>query len=225
MKESGLQLAPEIDLRVMPGQSATADFETTIPDAIQHDKLQLVFEPQPRLTPESLKVHILASGTQATRSAILSKPTKLTWDFHSLGRMNKRLNALKNTSFLSCAEVHWCWFGSPKAGWQFHSKRKVSSRMRHIPKLAALVGSVTIGILGLQGVAGASTHDHQGFIDFPKSPPIHNSVGDWWLLCYPGPTKSTPPPPLYPVVFHDPSHGGKSFGGGYKLTSSVHHKP
>jgi hypothetical protein len=81
VKESGLQLAPEMDLPVMPGQSATANFETTIPHAIQGDKLKLVFEPQPRLTPESLKVHIIASGTQATSSASLTKATTLTWDF------------------------------------------------------------------------------------------------------------------------------------------------
>ena len=81
LKESGLQLAPEIDLPVMPGQSATANFETTIPNAIFGDKLQLVFEPQPRLTPESLKIRIVASGTQAITRATLTKPTTLTWDF------------------------------------------------------------------------------------------------------------------------------------------------
>jgi hypothetical protein len=79
--ESGLLLAPEIDLPVLPGQSATAQFETTIPDAIQNDKLHLVFQPQPRLTPESLKVHVVASGTQATVNSSLEKPVTLTWDF------------------------------------------------------------------------------------------------------------------------------------------------
>jgi hypothetical protein len=80
--ESGLLLAPEIDIPVLPGQSATAHFETRIPNAIQHDKLQLVFQPQPRLTPESLKVHVIASGTQATASASLTKTTTLTWYFY-----------------------------------------------------------------------------------------------------------------------------------------------
>jgi hypothetical protein len=81
VRESGLQLAPEVDLPVMPGQTATANFETTIPNAIQKDELRLVFEPQPRLTPETLKVHIVASDTQANKSVSLSKPTTLTWGF------------------------------------------------------------------------------------------------------------------------------------------------
>jgi hypothetical protein len=81
VRESGLRLAPEIDLPVLPGQTATATFQTTIPNAIRDDKLHLVFEPQPRLTPESLSVHIVASGTQATKTATLAKPTSLTWTF------------------------------------------------------------------------------------------------------------------------------------------------
>jgi hypothetical protein len=81
VEESGLRLAPEIDLPVLPGQSAKATFKTTIPDAIQRDELKLVFQPQPRLTPESLSVHIVASGTQTTTNATLAKATSLTWDF------------------------------------------------------------------------------------------------------------------------------------------------
>jgi hypothetical protein len=81
IQESGLTLAPEIDLPVLPGQSATAHFETTIPDAIRGDKLQLVFQPQPRLTPESLKVQVLASGTQATTTGSLTRAATLTWKF------------------------------------------------------------------------------------------------------------------------------------------------
>ena len=81
VNESGLQLAPEIDLYLLPGQSATAHFATTIPHAIQRDQLNLVFEPQPRLTPESLKIRLVASGTQATTRVSLTKPTTLTWDF------------------------------------------------------------------------------------------------------------------------------------------------
>jgi hypothetical protein len=81
VEESGLELAPEIDLPVLPGQSATANFTTTIPHAIQRDQLNLVFEPQPRLAPETLKIRVVASGTQATTTASLTKPTTLTWDF------------------------------------------------------------------------------------------------------------------------------------------------
>jgi len=81
VRESGLLLAPEIDLPVLPGQSATADFQTIIPNAIRNDKLKLVFEPQPRLIPESFKVHVIASGTQETKSGSLRKPTTLTWEF------------------------------------------------------------------------------------------------------------------------------------------------
>jgi hypothetical protein len=79
--ESGLLLAPETDLVVMPGKSVTTEFETVIPHAIQQDGLRLVFVPQPRLTPESLKVHIVASGTQSTVSAVLTKTTALSWQF------------------------------------------------------------------------------------------------------------------------------------------------
>ena len=35
--------------------------------------------------------------------------------------------------------------------------------MRHIPKLAAVVGAVTIGLLGLQGAASASTQKGDGY--------------------------------------------------------------
>jgi len=79
--ESGLSLAKEIDVPVMPGQSATAQFETTIPNAIHGDELRLIFVPQPRLTPESLRVRVSASGTHATASAYLLKTTTLTWQF------------------------------------------------------------------------------------------------------------------------------------------------
>ena len=49
LDESGLLLANEVDLPVMPGKSATTHFATTIPDAILHDQLRLIFVPQPRL--------------------------------------------------------------------------------------------------------------------------------------------------------------------------------
>jgi hypothetical protein len=79
--ESGLRLAPEVDLPVLPGQSATATFETTIPNAIRDNELKLVFQPQPRLAPESLSVRIVASGTQTATHASLTKATTLSWSF------------------------------------------------------------------------------------------------------------------------------------------------
>jgi hypothetical protein len=81
VNESGLLLANEVDLPVMPGKSVTAHFATTIPNAIQHNQLRLVFVPQPRLAPESLVVHVLASGTQDMVRAALTKTTTLTWEF------------------------------------------------------------------------------------------------------------------------------------------------
>jgi hypothetical protein len=84
VKESGLILE-EKDLPVLPGQSATAQFQTVIPHAVQAGKLRLVFVPQPRLSPESLSVHVIATGLQRnsrpTRQALLTKTTALTWDF------------------------------------------------------------------------------------------------------------------------------------------------
>jgi hypothetical protein len=79
--ESGLSLAPEIDLVVMPGKSVTAEFKTTIPHAIQRDTLRLDFVPQPRLNPESLKVHVVAGDTQSTIQRALTKTTTLSWTF------------------------------------------------------------------------------------------------------------------------------------------------
>jgi hypothetical protein len=81
VKESGLRLAPEMDLPVLPGRSATATFKTTIPHAIQRAKLTLVFQPQPRLAPESLSVHLVAGGTQSTTTAPLTKAISLSWEF------------------------------------------------------------------------------------------------------------------------------------------------
>jgi Protein of unknown function (DUF4012) len=79
--ESGLLLANEVDVLVMPGKSATVHFATTIPNAIRHNQLRLIFVPQPRLAPESLAVHVLASGTQTTVRRSLTKTTTLTWEF------------------------------------------------------------------------------------------------------------------------------------------------
>ena len=80
--ESGLSLAEPLDVPLMPGQSATAHFETTIPNAVKDGKLQLVFVPQPRLTPDSLSVHVLANGSQdgSTIKTTLTKTTTLTWN-------------------------------------------------------------------------------------------------------------------------------------------------
>ena len=84
-QESGLSLAAPIDVPVMPGQSATAHFETTIPNAIRDGKLKLVFVPQPRLTPDSLSVHVvgngLQSGSRSTIQTTLTKTTTLSWSF------------------------------------------------------------------------------------------------------------------------------------------------
>ncbi len=81
--ESGLSLAEPLDVPLLPGQSATAHFETTIPNAIKDGKLQLVFVPQPRLTPDSLSVHVIANGLQhgSTIRTTLTKTTTLTWKF------------------------------------------------------------------------------------------------------------------------------------------------
>jgi hypothetical protein len=81
VRESGLELANEVDLPVLPGKSATAQFETTIPHAIQDDRLKLLFVPQPRLTPESLTVRVMASGTEAKLTVPVIKTTTLTWEF------------------------------------------------------------------------------------------------------------------------------------------------
>jgi Protein of unknown function (DUF4012) len=85
VKESGLLLAGEVDLPVLAGKSATAQFETTIPKAVQGGRLRLVFVPQPRLAPESLSVHVighgLQKGTPTTVSASLTKTTALSWEF------------------------------------------------------------------------------------------------------------------------------------------------
>jgi Protein of unknown function (DUF4012) len=83
--ESGLSLAAPIDVPVMPGQSATVHFETTIPNAIRDGKFNLVFVPQPRLNPDFLSVHIMANGLQSaspsTIQTTLTKTTTLSWSF------------------------------------------------------------------------------------------------------------------------------------------------
>jgi hypothetical protein len=87
--ESGLVLS-ELDLRVLPGQSATAQFETTIPNALRGGKLSLDFVPQPRLTPESLNVQVVGArlqpGSTSRRQLTLTKTMFLTWEFSGNGR-------------------------------------------------------------------------------------------------------------------------------------------
>lgn len=107
--------------------------------------------------------------------------------------------------------------------------------MRHIPKLAVIVGAMGIGVLGFQGVASAGTQGGK---------PVETSY--WWYnpqtYCppYPGHIKPPPtppvvkPPPTYPVVFHFSPlcwffpvvfHGQgqqHNSGGGYQLTSFHH---
>ena len=82
--ESGLSLASPIDVPLLPGQSASAEFETTIPKAVQGGKLRLIFVPQPRLNPASLKVHVIAkglrNGSPSTIRTALTKTTTLTWE-------------------------------------------------------------------------------------------------------------------------------------------------
>jgi hypothetical protein len=80
--ESGLSLAAPVDVPLMPGQSATAHFETTIPNAVKDGKLQLVFVPQPRETPDSLSVQVVGDAVQSgsTIRTTLTKTKTLTWD-------------------------------------------------------------------------------------------------------------------------------------------------
>jgi hypothetical protein len=78
-------LAAPIDVPLMPGQSATAHFDTTIPNAVQDGQLKLVFVPQPRLTPDSLSVRVAGQGLQggspSTIRTTLTKTTSLSWKF------------------------------------------------------------------------------------------------------------------------------------------------
>lgn len=87
VRESGLVLNEE-DLEVLPGRSATAQFETTIPHALRHGKLQMVFVPQPRLSPETLTVHLESPGlphSEATVHAVLDKSATFAWKISGNG--------------------------------------------------------------------------------------------------------------------------------------------
>jgi hypothetical protein len=82
--ESGLR-ATEVDLSVLPGQSATAQFSSSIPGAVHRGTFHLVFVPQARLFPETLKIHLvgaaLAPGSSATARVTLNKTQAFTWHF------------------------------------------------------------------------------------------------------------------------------------------------
>ncbi|HWE66949.1 MAG TPA: DUF4012 domain-containing protein [Acidimicrobiales bacterium] len=82
--ESGLR-ATEVDLSVLPGQSATAQFSSSIPGAVHQGTFHLVFVPQARLFPETLKIHLvgaaLAPGSSATARVTLNKTQAFTWHF------------------------------------------------------------------------------------------------------------------------------------------------
>jgi hypothetical protein len=82
--ESGL-VVREDDIPVYPGKTAIAQFSTTIPHAMEHGKLSLVFVPQPRLSPEDLTIHVTTSGLKAgskrTFRAPLTKTQVVTWAF------------------------------------------------------------------------------------------------------------------------------------------------
>jgi hypothetical protein len=122
--------------------------------------------------------------------------------------------------------------------------------MRHIPKLAAIVGVVSIGLFGIQGAASAGNpkgggggdgYGHGKPIYIPPPPPrgYHHHPG---APGYPGTTTTTtkpkyppPPPKHYPCPFVPVigyfGHGGYLYnwthshgygGGGYKLVSVSH---
>jgi len=79
--DSGLR-ASEVDTSVLPGQTETVGFETTIRGAVRQHRLHLVFVPQPRLAPESLHIRIFDPGSHTPRSTslVLSETTQLTWE-------------------------------------------------------------------------------------------------------------------------------------------------
>lgn len=59
--ESGLRLSQTVE-NLLPQQSATQQFLTVIPHAVQQGRLTLAFIPQPRLTPDPLTVSVQAPG-------------------------------------------------------------------------------------------------------------------------------------------------------------------
>jgi uncharacterized protein DUF4012 len=86
VSESGLELHEE-DLSILPGQTAVAEVETTIPYAVKGGKMSLVFVPQPRLAPESLKIHVEVEHGEGLShpvdEAVLTKTRTFEWHFKS----------------------------------------------------------------------------------------------------------------------------------------------
>ncbi len=80
--ESGLNLL-EQDLSVLPGASAKVHFQTVIQNAVRNGQLQLVFFPQPRLSPESLSVRLDAPSWllvgNAEVTTVINRTQTLTW--------------------------------------------------------------------------------------------------------------------------------------------------
>jgi hypothetical protein len=80
--ESGLVLS-ERDVSVLAGQRATVNFETVIPDAVQHGHFGLELVPQPRLVPDrfavSLSSHAWNFETAPTATLSLGKSEALRW--------------------------------------------------------------------------------------------------------------------------------------------------
>jgi hypothetical protein len=83
--ESGLSLNAEQDLSLLPGQTKTAYFETTILHAVSHGILSLVFVPQPRLQPVPLDVQLHVPGSHTPRTlttrVLLERTAALSWAF------------------------------------------------------------------------------------------------------------------------------------------------
>ena len=76
--------------------------------------------------------------------------------------------------------------------------------MRHIPKLAAVVGTVSIGVLGFQGIASAGTHgagdygrDHGKTSYYHPTPKQPVQVSYWWY---------NPGSRIVPRILAPPSH-------------------
>jgi hypothetical protein len=83
--ESGLSLNPEQDVSLLPGQSQTVAFQTTIPQVLRDGQLTLDYVPQPRLAPISLAVHVFGPGlhlhSKPLRVGQLSHTMALNWSF------------------------------------------------------------------------------------------------------------------------------------------------
>ncbi len=84
VEESGLRLN-EVDFKVYAGHSVTVNMQTIIPNAIQDSTLNLRFVPQPRMTPDTLKVTISApnfiiKGGSVSSQLNWNQTENLTWN-------------------------------------------------------------------------------------------------------------------------------------------------